>query len=49
LGQVNPAVAVISAESGNQSGHPHPEVPNRLEEALGWKESSGRTGKEPSS
>jgi len=35
LGQVNPAVAVISAESGNQFGHPHPEVTNRLEEALG--------------
>ena len=35
LGQVNPAVAVISAGSGNQFGHPHPEVANRLEEALG--------------
>ena len=35
LGQVNPAVVVISAGSGNQFGHPHPEVVNRLEEALG--------------
>lgn len=35
LGQVNPEVAVISAGSGNQFGHPHPEVANRLEEALG--------------
>jgi beta-lactamase superfamily II metal-dependent hydrolase len=35
LSQVNPAVAVISAGSGNQFGHPHPEVANRLEEALG--------------
>jgi competence protein ComEC len=35
LGQVNPAVAVISPGSGNQFGHSHPEVANRLEEALG--------------
>jgi competence protein ComEC len=35
LSQVNPAVAVISAGSGNKFGHPHPEVANRLEEALG--------------
>ena len=35
LGQVNPAVAVISAGSGNQFNHTHLEVANRLEEALG--------------
>ena len=39
---MNPAVAVISAGSGNQFGHPHPEVANRLEEAL-WLEGIFRT------
>ena len=33
LGQVNPAVAIISSGSGNQFDHTHPEVANRLEEA----------------
>ena len=37
LGRVNPAVAVIAAGSDNQFGHTHPEVANRLEEALGLK------------
>ena len=35
LSQVNPAVAVISSGPGNQFGHPHPEVVNRMEKALG--------------
>lgn len=35
LQEVQPALAVISAGSGNQFGHPHPEVVDRLESTLG--------------
>ena len=35
LDRVNPAVAVISSGSGNQFGHPHVEIADRLEEAVG--------------
>lgn len=37
LSRVNPKVAVISSGSGNQFGHPHPEVARRLEETLGME------------
>ena len=37
LNQVSPEVAVISSGSGNQFGHPQPEVANRFEETLGFE------------
>ena len=48
LGQVNPAVAVISAES-TSSVILIPKSQTGLRKHWGWKESSGGTGKEPSS
>ena len=35
LNQVNPTLAVISSGAGNQFGHPHAEVAERLERFLG--------------
>ena len=35
LSRVDPDLAVISVGSGNQYGHPHPEVVNRLERLVG--------------
>lgn len=35
LDRVKPAVAVISSGSGDQFGHPHPEVARRLQQTLG--------------
>ncbi len=35
LERVDPAVAVVSVGEANQFGHPHPEVADRLEEAVG--------------
>jgi competence protein ComEC len=35
LDRVDPAVAVISSGSGNRFGHPHAEIADRLEEAVG--------------
>jgi len=37
LGRVKPALAVVSAGADNRFGHPHPEVIDRLEEAVGPK------------